>query len=450
MMSIYPTLYLFSYDLRDGLRQGESTIQENRDAFKRKLSQLPEELLQQIDELDTTGEVVELLKDRIHKFYEATHTGFYYPVRLRDSYGLLIDYSGREAQSLENFQWIEELKNGIYQKLAGETASLGQTWVLYASVPNVPLGDYQTIAQKCYQTWLPRGNWDEDKMGASDFSGGQLFELEQESETGEITHFIIILFSSEKTREDNAPLFIENELRRCLYRNKITRAYLQSQQVKQVLKINTVKIGNLLDDLSELPEKNQRDKNAHILGKANTIFRNYFKSLNDLSVQMPTIETNLLNYRKWTSQLTQSLSGLNFPNEFERRTTEKYLPQIQRDQATFGLQLELIKNVVASVQAQETHHNVEHIAAVQKKVEWLEVFFVSFYAAEFTYIVIELLHQESHFLKNFSAILVAAIFAGIAAFLGLNLKEHLRFDKRFKMVLGIVLMGLLIIGSLLS
>jgi hypothetical protein len=93
-------------------------------------------------------------------------------------------------------------------------------------------------------------------------------------------------------------------------------------------------------------------------------------------------------YQKRVGKLQQRVTALNFSDAFERRTREKYLLQLQRDRAAFGLQLELIKNVVTSIQAretyhdvQETHHHVEHIAIMQAKMEWLEVFFASYYAA---------------------------------------------------------------------
>lgn len=388
-MFIYPTLYSFSYDLRRGLRQGKSAVDENKEAFKRKLSRLPTELRQQINLLEESAEVVELLHDKIYRFDEVNHTGFYYPVRLHDTYGLLVDYSCREAQSLEHFQWAQDLKEGIWKALNNETANLGQSWVLFASVPNVPLENYETIAQQCYKALFPQGDWDEDQTEVSNFSGGQWFELEKEQETGEMAHVVIMLFSNEQMRENHAPRFMENELRRLLYYHKITRAYLQSQAIKEKLRENSVEIGNILDDFSK---KNKTADISGILKKANTIFRGYVELFNNLAVQIPIIETNRLNYQRWSHKLAQNFSGLTVPTEFERCTTDKYLTQIQRDQATFGLQLELIKNMVASVQAEGTYDNVRQNLKMQGRLELLEILFASYYGVALVHYI-----SESHY-----------------------------------------------------
>ncbi|OQW91804.1 MAG: hypothetical protein BWK79_16095 [Beggiatoa sp. IS2] len=418
-MLIYPTLDLFSYDIRESLGLSEAEIDKKRQYFK---NRLPVELGQTIDKFDDQGEYVELLgKNGIHKFENAVYTGYYYPVRLNDSYGLLLDCSCRDQQSSDNLQWVSGLKQVIEQKSA-QKATLGQTWVFYASVLNVPLEEYDLIAQKCYRALLPDANWHKDKTGSSEFSSGRLFELWRE--TGEMEHIVIILFSNEKSAENLMRDFIQDELRWFWYRHKITWAYAQSQDLKGILKAKSAESDSLWEDFS-----NRKFDISVVLEKANTNFRYHLELLNGLAIQIPTIETNLLNYRRLTGKLAQKLPGLNFPNEFERRTTEKYLLQIQRDQATFTLQLDLIKNIVASIQAQETHRNVEHIAAVQTKVEWLEVFFISFYAAEFTHLMVELSHEKDS--SEMWIIAFTAVWAGLVAFVGLKLSKHLKIDKHF-------------------
>lgn len=77
-----------------------------------------------------------------------------------------------------------------------------------------------------YQALLPHANWDEDKTGIGEFSGGKLFELWQE--TGEMEHVIIILFTNEPIAAKLMPALIQDELRWFWYRHKITWAYAQS------------------------------------------------------------------------------------------------------------------------------------------------------------------------------------------------------------------------------
>lgn len=423
-MLISPTLDLFSYDIRESLGLSEAEIDKNRQYFK---SRLPAELGQIIDKFDAQGDYVELLgQTKIHRFEEDFYTGYYYPLRLNDSYGLLLDCSCRDTQSSDNLHWISGLKQCIEQKSA-QKPTLGQTWVFYASVLNIPSEDYDLIAQKCYRALLPDANWYQDKTGSSEFTGGKLFELWQEG--GEMSHVVIILFSNEQIAGDLMPKLIQDELRWFWYRHKITWAYNQSQCLKSVLKTKSVDIDRLLEDFY-----GEKFDSAAILKRANISFRYYLELINDLATQVPTIETNLLNYRKLTGKLAQSLPGLNFPNEFERRTTERYLIQIQRDYATFTLQLDLIKNLVASIQAQETHDSVNEIVSMQRKVEWLEVFFASYYACALTYY----LASSAHFDLSYKAISVflSPIIIGLLVLFSLGLKPN-RYQW---LVIGLVIM----------
>src|SRR5919202_1478326 len=95
---IYPTLDLFLYDLRNALGEGQDELQTNRDSFKKKL---PEDLHDVLFQKDTVFEddYIELLP-KIKKFKSPRHSresgslqGYYYPVRLNDMYGLLLDCS---------------------------------------------------------------------------------------------------------------------------------------------------------------------------------------------------------------------------------------------------------------------------------------------------------------------------------------------------------------------
>ncbi len=441
---IYPTLDLFLYDLREGLGQDDSEIAQKRDHFKRKL---PVHLGPQIDLMDNSGnDTVELLgQQRFERFSEAHYEGYFYPVRLSDSYGLVIDGSDKDNQPSENLHWVAGLKQVIEQKLQGEKATLGQTWVFYASVMGVSLDDYDTIAQDCYRALMPNGDWFEDKTGETNIAEGKLFEL---WDTQQESHVVIILFANESAVSKMVPELLRDELQLFWYRHKITWAYAQSRELKKLLKQETVAVQSCRAEFQQPEELQQSVDLSALLKKANNIFSRYVALLTGLESQRYTIETNLYNYRKRLVKLTQK-TGFNFPNLFAQEVEEKYLRQIQSDHASFSTQLKLMENIVASIHAQEMHKNVTHISEVQTKVEWLEMFFVSFYAAEFTHLVIELSHKQSNFWENFSAILVAAIFAGGAAFLGLGLRKHFKFNLHFWMISGIVLAGTLIIAMLL-
>jgi hypothetical protein len=176
-----------------------------------------------------------------------------------------------------------------------------------------------------------------------------------------------------------------------------------------------------------------------LLKKANSVLSDYLSLLSGLESQGHTIETNLHSYQKRFGKWQEKMVGLHFPVAFKQEVEEKYLPQIRQDHASLSSPLKLIENLVASVQAQEMHRNVHHIAAVQSKVEWLEVFFVSFYAAEFAHILVELLHQKPPNPFDITMVVVAAVLGGVAAFVGLH------GAKYFK---GFIVVTLLVLGSL--
>ncbi len=141
---IYPTLRLFLYDLRDGLGQNESEIAQMQENFKLKL---PKKIRYLIDENNKSfdADYVELLgKKRIEKFYDKQQDdeGYYYPVRLHDTYGLLLDCSVISRKKLYEPNCYKKLKSEIDRKLKPENNKenqfnfpLGQTWMVLACLP---------------------------------------------------------------------------------------------------------------------------------------------------------------------------------------------------------------------------------------------------------------------------------------------------------------------------
>jgi hypothetical protein len=212
------------------------------------------------------------------------------------------------------------------------------------------------------------------------------------------------------------PELLRDELQLFWYRHKITWAYAQSRELKKLLKQETLAIQSCREDFQ------QQTGLAALLKKANNSFSRYVALLTGLESQRYTIETNLYNYRNRLVKLNQK-TGFNFPNLFTQEVDEKYLRQIQTDHASFSTQLKLIENIVASVHAQEMHKNVNHISAVQRKVEWLEVFFASYYAAALAHYI----SSDFGFSKaSYGAWSVAggAVLAGLLTLVGLQPWRH--------------------------
>jgi len=409
---IYPTLDVFLYDLREGFGQDISDLEQKYQAFKRKL---PQELSEQLDFYNKENhEYVELLgQKRFERFDDSKYEGYYHPVKLGDSYGLLVDCSIKDNQSTENLEWISGLKQTVEQKYQHERTTLGQTYFFYASTTNVLLEDYDNLAQNCYRTLMPNGNWFEDKIGETSFAEGKLFELSISHDQ----HIVIALFLNDQIVDKIIPHFIQNALKLFWYRHKITWAYSQGLEFKKYLMRESQNIQACRKAFQ------RKDKLSDILDKSHEVFSQYVNLLTGLESQAHTIETNLYNYQQRLLKITD----FKYPCQFEQQAEKKYLRQLQTDHISFSSQIKLIENLMSSIHTRETHKNVEHIAAVQTKVEWLEVFFVSFYAAEFAHIIFELAHEkEGNPLFGMAVITSVAILAGFLAFIKLDLGKYLK------------------------
>lgn len=432
---IDPTLDLFLYDPREGLGEPDEKIESRRKHFKAKLSSVPTPIVAQIDEFDKMVESTALFGRENGKIFpfkgenqNGKYEGYLWPTRLTDSYGLLIDCSYLGEKSTEHLSsFIPDLKQIIEDKLNGEQATLGQTWVFYAIVAEGTLDEYDAIAQTCYKMLIPNANWLKYKTTESEFSEGKLFELWQER--GEMTHVVIILFkNTPSARTFMTDHINENQLHWFQCRHKITWAYSQSRQLKQQLKKGAVEIDGVYRDVLSQEKK---EKIEAILERGNKVLYQYSRQLYDFGTQIQTIEMNLHSYQGFISKLQQEVIGLQLSDKFEQRVKEIYLPHLQREYAVFASELEVIKNVISTIQAQETARNTHEIVKMQKKVEWLEVFFASYYAA----VLAHYISHNFHFNENYSkwsivgwAIIVPAIaLVKLVGLKNINPKERVVF-----------------------
>jgi hypothetical protein len=91
---IYPTVDLFLYDLGEGLGELETKIEKNRRDFFTRIygEKLDTEILNKIKSVEEKdGDYLPLLSG-VQPLKQGD--GYYYPVKLRDTYGLQIDCSG--------------------------------------------------------------------------------------------------------------------------------------------------------------------------------------------------------------------------------------------------------------------------------------------------------------------------------------------------------------------
>ncbi len=407
---IYPTINLFLYDLRDGLGQNPEEIANNHNKFKQKLPENIRNYLKFDTEFD--AEYVEILgNQRIEKFQTSggLYEGYYYPVRLGDTYGLLLDCSVKNQVTPYPVNCFADLKAQIDIKLKNQTATIGQTWMLSGHLPNNSSKTPESIAQACYNAFMPKGNWQKDFQGQGHLLGGNIFELWQYrlSMKEEIdfsspptlqniqeNHHVIIALYPDAIAHQKAAEFNFDWMRLFCYRNKILWAYAQSRYLKQQLKADFVPLQKGITDLRTVSYPKPKLKLlTPILEEAQNTLSRYSINISYFDYQLRNIEINLDNYKKrlvtlqekadretvnsslpkeltsliqnpaltslishpalspFLSQITNSQSSLDlkFLEKFSNEVEDKYLLQVQKDYENLSPGEKLLEGLMNSI-----------------------------------------------------------------------------------------------------
>lgn len=356
-MLVFPTLNLYTYDIRAGLGQNYADIQKNRAYFKSKLpplSQADNELFDNLDK-ECETESLELLgkkKKVIRLSLESNfpkHEGYYYPVRINDSYGLLLNCSLLENQKTNDLTWLNSLQKLVAESVSNQTGTLGETWFFSAQLEN--LEQSEELATKIYQALMPDANATENKIGKSDFFNGEIFEF---TKFDEDKHHVIITFYKEKSNLDNENKFFKDWMRLLFYRHKITWAYNQSRQLVNKLKKGAIDIQTTEQEIQNHFDKNKfnSEQLQEALNKAWSNLSHYEIHLDQLNSQIHTIDINLGNYQKRLKTLSKkSASSLTVFEKFHYLAKEKYCLQVQKDYEAFSPKLRRLDNIIKYIQA---------------------------------------------------------------------------------------------------
>lgn len=362
---IYPTLDLFLYDLRNGLGEGQDEINQNRAAYQKKL---PESLHQILFQKDTyfEDEYVELLSNP-HLFETSDEPypfqGYYYPVRLSDVYGLLVDCSVNNETDAQPAECFKELKTEIEQRINSQSATIGQTWMISGWLPQSEAKP-EDIAKACYKALMPGSKWEQDIEGQGQFLGGTIFELSRYRlmmvegtaslktihNIQENQHVIIILYPDKATAEKSAR-FYSDWMRLFDYRHKILWAYGQSRLLKQSIKSYFTAIEEDRQSINLNPSKEREfEKCRTTLLRVQKALNNYTIDLNRLEFQNRTIDINLSNYKKRLERIEEKAGNkLEFLEKFTKLVTDKYQLQITKDSENLERGMKLLENTISAV-----------------------------------------------------------------------------------------------------
>ncbi|MCK5720251.1 MAG: hypothetical protein KAH84_09940 [Thiomargarita sp.] len=342
------TLDLFLYDIREGLGQSQEDINKNRERFKQKIPGINHDKFDYQDNEYFEPEYLELLPvSRTIDFVTATEKGYYFPVRLNDTYGLLIECELLEDQQIKNLVWLQNLQQTILSKLNRQTATMGETWLFSAKISYSSDKCYLKLVKRCCASLIP--NYENVQIEYNRFLDGHIFECRA---TNQQLHIIIIFYQLKETEEKLTELY-PDFIRLLAYHHKISWAYHQSRQLKQQLKNEAKKTEDCRTELSiYMHQRFSVDKFQQTLQKTWQILSNYSMVLSDLSCQIRTIETNHSNYNKRLNMIEDNIEQkLACLTQFSFQTQHKYLIQVQTDYANLSPELNSLESMIGYIRA---------------------------------------------------------------------------------------------------
>ncbi|MEA5574075.1 hypothetical protein [Calothrix sp. UHCC 0171] len=380
---IYPTLDLFIYQFRNGLGDSDEQIRENHKDF---WQNLPDKIKVNLD-AEVKGENPEYIKlleeliepstkkqfniqDNHYYFKDTSDTykleGYYYPIRLYDTYGLIFDCS---IDDRKNPQPIDVFKN-LKQQGATKSGNVGKTWMVSGSlVPGIK-PEPEDIAKETYQI-LTGIECQKPEQGK--FLGATVFEIwkppqkwlnvEQEN-----VHVLVILYPNLWNMEVAAE-FYGDWLRLFNMRNKIIWEYAYSRQLTTELKaifqtvseninrVNKINYGFANQKISQ-QELQELQK---ILSQSIATLSDYASKLSYLEILRLAIDNNLQNYQSFIKDIedkakekqqndsTLGDTNLQCLEKFTKTVKTKYKVQIQQDCASLSASLRIIEDLTNTV-----------------------------------------------------------------------------------------------------
>ncbi len=360
---VYPTLDLFSYDLKEALNTTDEATRKNQEIF---LKKLPNNVA--IMDSNRESEYLELLPQKTEDFKTDKVEGYYFPVRLNDVYGLQIDCSVNnqtEPQPVECFGW---LRSEIESRLNQQPITLGQACMLSGFLPKHSPQNPEIVAQDCYRAFCKDGNWQRDFHGKGTFLGGTIFYLWQShyslnnlADSSHHLHLenspILIAIYPNSESAPKAAEFYPDWMGLFCYYTKINWAYAQSRLIKK----------NIFDyykqierDRQTLPIPNPQSIGYQFMDYKKNLdsiqqdIKQYKNDLLGLAFQKQIIDINLTNYQTRLEMIRQRLdadSQLDFLDKFSDLVAQKYMVQIDKDSENIQLGFQLLEDDINAVRS---------------------------------------------------------------------------------------------------
>ncbi|WP_375467235.1 hypothetical protein [uncultured Nostoc sp.] len=378
---IYPTLDLFLYVLKTSLNTTDVETQKNQAAF---LEQLPSDT--QFHDHDIETEYLEITHPPQINFipHNKTLEGYYYAVRLNDTYGLQVDCSINNQTEIQPTKSFTILKTEIEQKLNKELAIIGKTWLLSGWLLENSSQNPEDIAKNCYYALFKDTSWQPEK---GTFLDGKVFEIGRsqyinqslKNDTSSLNsneHHVIITIYNNRESAEKAAEFYKDWMGLFCYRSKISWAYWQSRLVKESL-LNHYKQIEENRKVTNLSNSRQEKQNITTyrknLNNIDSILQQYTIDLLNLSFQKQIIEINLSNYQLRLALIKEKAgqnNQLDFLEKFSALAKKKYLPQINKDIENMQIGLKLLEDTInvtrsrIEVEKSERERSFQELVAV--------------------------------------------------------------------------------------
>lgn len=385
---LYPTIDLFQYDFISGLSDTTKVIQESQATFARRLPKEARNYLKNSPQIGN-HEFFKLLPDSIPSLSDLTQgiwkfsgkpnktalSGYYYPISLSDSYGLLLDCSTESVTEPQPITILKDIKAEIIQRIEVETPTIGETWLVSAYLSPSDFANAEQIAQECYKILMPNFDWREDYDGQGKFLGAAIVELSHQK-LDDSSHVIIILYPDRATQENLSGKFLNDWMNLFYYRHKMFKCYVQSRFILHNIKSNFRDIEEVEEAFTtKLDQAKDLSLFRALLTKSQKALHSYTIGLPNLSLQRSTIEINLGNYHKRLEKMsgiaqktTTNETDLNSFNIFSERVEEKYLLQIEKDIDNLEIGLRLLEDQVNTFRNQLELEKAEREKTFQQMV----------------------------------------------------------------------------------
>lgn len=367
-----PNIYLFAYQLRDGLA-GDKT-----NSFWQKsdnlLSQFTTETLTEYLDFSPaeSSDRAILLDGKTALDFSLLDSpeisGWVQPLQIQDSYALFFNIGyDDELESLEEVELKELAKlnpDGVLD-LPESDNFLGQTLLItgYLPSPNKQRDreNMESVANNCYEGLL--GKNPPPLYRSGELFGSSIFEYGNPKKIGSKTnnscHVIIWLFRDEGANKQ-ANKCLEKIVNLLFYRAKIVKAFSDRRLVYEGLDGAYSQIEKNLDDLQNKLDTRDASTNESYLKDFQTELKNlakdslaYTRLLRKMEDFGKTIEINLFNYKETIEQIGDKLETdkeeLSFLKYFGEEIAPHFHRQIQADLGYFEHGTDLISQAIASI-----------------------------------------------------------------------------------------------------